>query len=129
MMEDWSAWCGHKHASNVVEIKWRERLDSRYVTHYINTMIKSFRHKGLELFFSTGSKKGIQAQHATKLQLLLAALDNATGPKDMAAPNWRLHPLTHDLAGHWSVWVNGNWRLTFRFIGEDVELVDYQDYH
>jgi toxin HigB-1 len=92
-------------------------------------MIKSFRHKGLEVFFRTGSKKGIQPHHAAKLQIQLATLDNATGPEDMNAPTWRLHSLTGDLAGHWSIWVNGNWRLTFRFVGKDAELVDYQDYH
>jgi toxin HigB-1 len=92
-------------------------------------MIKSFAHKGLETFFRTGSKKGIQPHHAAKLQLQLAALDNATGPKDMDAPSWRLHELSGSLAGHWSVWINGNWRLTFRFEGKDAELVDYQDYH
>ena len=92
-------------------------------------MIKSFRHKGLEAFFRAGSKKGIQPHHATRLQLQLAALDNANGPKDMNAPNWRLHELRGKLLGHWSVWVNGNWRLTFRFDGKDAELVDYQDYH
>jgi len=92
-------------------------------------MIKSFRQKGLEAFFRTGSKKGIQPHHAPKLQVLLAALDNAAGPDDMNAPNWRLHELSGDLAGHGSVWVNGNWRLTFRFHDTDAELVDYQDYH
>ncbi len=92
-------------------------------------MIKTFRHKGLESFFRAGSKKGIQPHHSTKLQIQLATLDNATGPDDMNAPSWRLHALCGDLAGHWSIWVNGNWRLTFRFVGKDAELVDYQDYH
>ncbi|MFN3397321.1 MAG: type II toxin-antitoxin system RelE/ParE family toxin [Sulfurimicrobium sp.] len=92
-------------------------------------MIKNFRHKGLESFFRTGSKAGIQPHHAGKLQVLLAALDNAKQPEDMNAPRWRLHSLGGDLAGHWSVWVKGNWRLTFRFDGNDAELVDYQDYH
>jgi toxin HigB-1 len=92
-------------------------------------MIKSFRHKGLEAFFQAGTKKGIQPHHAGKLQIQLAALDNAAGPEDMNAPAWRLHSLDGNLAGHWAVWVNGNWRLTFRFIGKDAELVDYQDYH
>ncbi|WP_153099623.1 type II toxin-antitoxin system RelE/ParE family toxin [Paraburkholderia hayleyella] len=91
-------------------------------------MIKSFRHKGLEAFFVTGSKAGIQPHHAVRLKLLLTALNQARQPEDMNAPNWRLHPLRDNLAGHWSVWVNGNWRLTFRFEGEDAELVDYQDY-
>lgn len=92
-------------------------------------MIKTFRHKGLEAFFRTGSKAGIQPHHAAKLRVMLGTLDQARQPEDMNAPAWRLHPLKDDLAGHWSVWVNGNWRLTFRFDGNDAELVDYQDYH
>ncbi len=92
-------------------------------------MINSIKHRGLEAYFRTGSKKGIQPRHAAKLQVQLATLDNASGPEDTNAPNWRLYALTGDLAGHWSIWVNGNWRLTFRFVGQDAELVDYQDYH
>ena len=93
-------------------------------------MIKSFRHKGLERFFLTGSTSGIQQKHAVKLQIQLTALNTATKPDDVAAPGWKLHPLKgSDLKGHWAISVNGNWRLTFRFEGEDVILVDYQDYH
>jgi len=92
-------------------------------------VIKSFRHKGVEQFFKTGSKRGIQAKHADRLRKQLFALDNASGPTDMNAPGWRLHALHGDLAGHWSVDVSGNWRLTFTFEGEDAILVDYQDYH
>jgi len=92
-------------------------------------MIKSFRHKGVEQFFKTGSKAKIQPKHAEKLRLQLAALDNAKSEKDMNAPAWRLHPLRGNLEGHWSVEVSGNWRLTFRFEGEDAVLVGYQDYH
>ncbi|MBZ4194401.1 MAG: type II toxin-antitoxin system RelE/ParE family toxin [Candidatus Contendobacter sp.] len=89
-------------------------------------MICTFRHKGLEQFFRTGSTAGIQSQHAKRLRLQLAKLDSARTPKDMALPGWRLHRLT---TGHWSVWVNGNWRMTFAFEAEDAVLVDYQDYH
>ena len=92
-------------------------------------MIKSFRHKGLRKFFETGSIAGIQAKHATKLQIQLTALDSAKEPADMNAPGWRLHPLSRGLKGHWAIIVNGNWRLTFTFEGEDAILVDYQDYH
>ncbi len=92
-------------------------------------MIKTFRHKGLEAFFKTGSKAGIQPHHADKLRVLLTTLDNAKQPNDMNAPSWKLHPLTADLAGHYSVTVNGNWRMTFTFNGEHAELVDYLDYH
>ena len=89
-------------------------------------MIRSFKHKGLEQFFKTGSKAGISPSHAARLRLQLAKLDGATGPDDMAMPGWRLHPLS---AGHWSVWVNGNWRMTFAFQGVDAVLVNYHDYH
>lgn len=92
-------------------------------------MIKTFKHKGLRAFFETGSKAGIQPKHATRLRLMLAMLDNAKHPADMDAPGWRLHSLSGDFAGHYAVTVNGNWRMTFRFEGEDAEVVDYQDYH
>lgn len=92
-------------------------------------MIKSFLHKGLKTFFETGKKSGIQPHHAPRLARQLARLDLAKHADDMNVPGWRLHPLTGELNGHYSVTVNGNWRITFRFEGEDVILVDYQDYH
>ena len=92
-------------------------------------MIRSFRHKGLERFYRTGSAAGIQAKHAKRLRLQLFALNRASAPQDMNAQGWKLHALQGSMAGHWSIWVNGNWRLTFTFINGDAELVDYQDYH
>jgi proteic killer suppression protein len=91
--------------------------------------IKSFQHKGLEQFFLKGSKAGIQAAHASKLSRQLARLNVATSAADMNLPGWGLHPLKRDLAGHYAVEVNGNWRLTFTFDGVDAVLVDYLDYH
>ena len=92
-------------------------------------MIRSFRHAGLERFFLTGSKAGIQPRHAAKLSLQLFALNRARSAADMNAPGWELHPLQGGLRGHWSVKVSGNWRGTFRFEDEDAILVNYQDYH
>jgi len=92
-------------------------------------VIRSFRHKGLQRFFETGSKAGIQAAHASRLARQLARLDRARRAEDMNLPGWDWHPLKHDLAGHWAVSVSGNWRVTFTFEGEDAVLVDYQDYH
>ncbi|MDA8189946.1 MAG: type II toxin-antitoxin system RelE/ParE family toxin [Gammaproteobacteria bacterium] len=92
-------------------------------------MILGFRHKGLQAFYRTGATRGIQAAHARRLGVILALLDAASGPRDLNQPGLKLHPLKGSLKGHWSVWVSGNWRVTFRFIGADVELVDYQDYH
>ena len=105
-------------------------------TLYLNTiqstltcMIRRFRHKGLQRFFETGSKAGVQATHVSRLQMQLARLDKAISPRDMNLPNWRLHALKGNLSGHWAVWVDEHWRLTFTFEGEDATLVDYQDYH
>lgn len=89
-------------------------------------MIRDFKHKGLKTFFETGSRAGIQPHHAARLSRQLLRLDAAKSAADMNIPGWRLHPLSN---GHWSVWVNGNWRMTFAFDGEHAILVDYQDYH
>jgi toxin HigB-1 len=92
-------------------------------------VIKSFKHKGLQEFFENGSKAGIQPKHAARLEEQLFALNRATKPKDMNFHGWVLHPLQGALKGRWAVRVSGNWRLTFRFMGTNVEIVDYQDYH
>lgn len=92
-------------------------------------MIRTFRHSGIEDFFKTGSKAGIQLAHAKKLRLQLGVLDRAKRPEDMNLPGWRYHPLKGEEAGRYAVNVNGNWRLTYAFEGADAVLVDYQDYH
>lgn len=99
------------------------------VYRYTLQVIISFKHAGLEKFFKTGSKAGIQPPHAKKLQVQLTTLNAASVPEDMNVPGWRLHKLSGYLKDHWSVTVNGNWRMTFKFEGENVILVDYQDYH
>lgn len=92
-------------------------------------MIQSFRHKGLERFFTTGKKSGIQAKHVRRLRLILGRLNASTSPADMDLPGLHLHQLTGDRKETWSVRVSGNWRVTFRFIEAHAEAVDYEDYH
>jgi proteic killer suppression protein len=92
-------------------------------------VIVSFRHAGLEKFFKTGSKAGIQPKHASRLSIQLQTLDDAKLVSEMDVPGWHLHSLGQDLKGHWSVRVNANWRVTFRFEDGTAILVDYQDYH
>lgn len=92
-------------------------------------MIKNFRHKGLEAFYSRGSKAGIQAKHAERLRLILARLDAAHEPRDMNLPGLRLHKLTGQLKDFWAVDVSGNWRVIFRFEKQDTADVNYLDYH
>lgn len=91
--------------------------------------IKSFRHKGLERFFTTGSQRGIQAKHAARLRLILGRLNAAAHPQDMNLPGLGLHELQGARKGTWAVKVSGNWRVTFGFVGKDAERVDYEDYH
>jgi len=92
-------------------------------------MIRSFIHKGLEHFFLTGSKAGIQPQHATRIRLILAQLQQARTIDDLRIPTLRLHELKGERKGVWSVTVQANWRITFRFAESDAEIVNYEDYH
>ncbi|MCZ2076574.1 MAG: type II toxin-antitoxin system RelE/ParE family toxin [Bryobacterales bacterium] len=92
-------------------------------------MIKSFRHKGLRRFFETGSASGVQAIHAKRLRMQLAALDTAQSIEDMDVPGFRLHPLKGEMRGRWAVSVSGNWRLTFEFQDGNAYVLDYEDYH
>jgi toxin HigB-1 len=92
-------------------------------------VIRSFRHKGLRLLFETGDRRKVRADQADKIERILARLDEATVPDHMALPGFRLHPLKGDLAGFWAVSVSGNWRVIFRFDGEDACDVDLLDYH
>jgi proteic killer suppression protein len=92
-------------------------------------MIQSFRHAGLEDFYLTRSKAGIQPAHATKLRRQLTLLDTAKDANRMNVPGWDLHPLKGTLAGHWSIKVNASWRMTFTFENKNAVLVDYQDYY
>ena len=92
-------------------------------------MIQSFRHKGLRRFYETGTLAGIQPKHANRLRMLLAALETSQVIGDMDVPGFRLHPLKGAEKGRWSVWVNGNWRVTFEFRDGQAYVLDYEDYH
>jgi len=92
-------------------------------------MIKSFRHKGLKKFYETGKASGIQPKHAKRLRMQLVALDTATTAEDLDIPGFKLHELKGTDNGRWSIWVNGNWRITFEFRDGHAYVLDYEDYH
>jgi proteic killer suppression protein len=96
---------------------------------YNKDIIKNFAHKGLEKFFLTGSKAGIQPRHATRIRLILAQLNQARSVQDMNIPTLKLHQLKGSRQGTWAVTVQANWRITFRFISRDAQGVNYEDYH
>lgn len=92
-------------------------------------MIKSWKHKGLKQFYITGSKAGIKPDHAKRLTVILQFLDAAEKAEELNLPGFNLHPLQGPLKGYYSVTVSGNWRVIFKFEGENAILVDYLDYH
>ena len=92
-------------------------------------MIKSFKHKGLQKFYETGSLAGIRPTHKQKLRIRLTALDTATEIEDINLPGFRLHALKGNREGLWAIDVNKNWRITFEFKDGDCYIVNYEDYH
>ena len=92
-------------------------------------MIKSFRHKGLGLFFLAAKETGIIRAHATKLRHILVRLEICTRPQQMDIPGLRFHRLKGKEKDFYSLTVSGNWRVIFKFDGQDVMDVDYLDYH
>jgi proteic killer suppression protein len=90
-------------------------------------MIASFRHKGLKKYFESGSLAGIQPAHAKRLRMQLTALDTSQTIEDMDIPGFRLHLLKGSAKERWSIWVNGNWRITFEFQDGNAFVLDYED--
>lgn len=92
-------------------------------------MIKSWLNKGLKDFFETGSKKAVPPDLAARIRIRLDTIDAAIAVTDLDLPGFKLHELKGDRKGTWSIWVNGNWRITFKFTGRDATDVNLEDYH
>ena len=86
-------------------------------------------HKGLRRFSETGSLRGIDPAAAGKLERILGALAGASEARDLDYAGWRLHRLKGGMAERWSVRVNNNWRVVFRFEDGEAVDVDLVDYH
>jgi len=129
----------HKEGGKVFYLSVTPKAESclidRYVLvaccamRYLQDVIKSFRHKGLKRYFESGSKAGIQQKHANRLRIQLVALDTAIAIEDMDVPGFNLHPLKGSNKNRWSIWVSGNWRLTFEFHDGNAYLLNYEVYH
>jgi proteic killer suppression protein len=92
-------------------------------------MILAFKHRGLRRLYEDDDQRGLNTEHVPKIMRTLARLEVAKRPEDMDLPGMRLHSLKGGLAGFWSVTVRANWRIIFRFEGENATDVDYLDYH
>jgi toxin HigB-1 len=97
--------------------------------HYNEAMIRSFRHKGLERFFTKSEIRGINAKQAARIERLLDRLDTAGRPEDMNLPGYGFHGLLGFHPKRYAVSVSGNWRITFAFEDEDAIDVNLEDYH
>lgn len=84
---------------------------------------------GLKKFYETGKASGIQPKHTKRLRMQLVALDTATSAEDMDIPGFKLHELKGSDKGRLSIWLNGNWRITFEFRDGHAYVLDYEDYH
>ena len=92
--------------------------------------IKTFRHRGLKRLVENDDPRRLPAAMVGKLRRVLTVLDQAAAPQDMdGMPGWRLHRLSGDLRGFWSVTITGNWRIVFRMQDGDAFDVDLIDYH
>ena len=92
-------------------------------------MIKSFRHKGIERFFRQGDLRGINAKQGPRIRRLLDLIEQAASVEQLDIPGMYLHPLKGDRKGEWAMSVSGNWRVAFRFVGEDATDLNLEDYH
>lgn len=92
-------------------------------------MIRSFKHKGLERLFTKGIASGVQADYASRITLMLDAIDAAEQVKELDLPGFRLHRLKGEKRNLWSVRVSANWRITFEFENGDAHILDLEDYH
>ena len=92
-------------------------------------MIISFRHKGLKRLYTDGDRSKLSPELIDRIEDILALLDSARDVKDLDRPSFRLHALKGELRGFWAVTVRANWRIVFRFDGENASDVDFLDYH
>lgn len=92
--------------------------------------VRSFGHKPLRRFYEEGATKGLPADTVAKLRAMFAVLDQMKNAEELNVwPLWKVHTLTGDRRGTWSLHVTGNWRLTFRVEADEIFDLNLEDYH
>ena len=92
-------------------------------------MLKTFKHKGLDVFFTEDNQRLLNPRHIGRVKRILDLLDDAAKVEELNIPGYGLHPLKSDRKGEWSMKVSGNWRITFRFEEGHAFDVNLEDYH
>ena len=92
--------------------------------------MRSIRHRGLKRLIEDDNDREIGRDQVARVRRILTALISAS---DMEAvqgpPGWRIHQLTGDRAGMWSLSVSGNWRITFTLDAGEICNLNLEDYH
>lgn len=92
--------------------------------------IYGFSHKGLRRFYEDDDTRGIPTNAVEKIRSILIAIQEANSIVEIEQyPGWRLHPLSGDRKGQWSIVMSGNWRLVFELDGVRILNIDLVDYH
>ena len=106
-------------------------LAARTLLPYPQRMrIRSTRHRGLKRLIEDDDEREIRRDLVKRVRRILTALHSAQGVDGLQGPpGWRLHQLSGDRAGTWSIRVSGNWRITFDVEGGTVTNLDLEDYH
>jgi proteic killer suppression protein len=92
--------------------------------------IRSVRHQGLRRFIEDDESRGIRPDLVERIRKIVAVLILARDMNEVQGPpGWRIHQLTGDRAGTWSISVRSNWRITFAVVNNAIEHLDLEDYH
>ena len=92
--------------------------------------IRNARHKGLQRFLEEDDARGVRRDLVNRVRNILAGLISAEDMESVQGPpGWRIHQLSGNRAGTWSISVSGNWRITFELSGDEIRDLDLEDYH
>ena len=92
--------------------------------------IRTVRHRGLKRFIEDDEERGIRRDLVNRVRRILTALLSVENVEGLEGPpGWRIHQLTGDRAGTWSISVSGNWRITFEIDNDEIRSLDLEDYH
>jgi toxin HigB-1 len=92
--------------------------------------ILTVRHRGLKRFIEDDDDRGIRRDLVNRVRRVLTALLSVENIEGLEGPpGWRIHQLTGDRAGTWSISVSGNWRITFEIDNDEINSLDLEDYH
>ena len=93
-------------------------------------MIQGWKTKEAKTVFEGGTPKGFPSDLAKSVRRRLAQLNAARVLEDLKTPPGnRLHPLTADRQGQWSISVNDQFRICFIWTENGPDAVEFVDYH